>query len=174
MPLYFRVFKFFWFIFFCYILEEDKKSAKGERKKKTKGNVAQPLIVTERTPSAGNVTQKSGSAGSGRASVSPGTRQGRGFQASLPPMSRTPSNPDLGGPESKPGTPMSEKEMLEWYQVQLYQKFGPEKADYFLHPKIEQKTTKPIHPKLHKHGGVFDYCEFIYRILVKYVGSTFV
>ncbi|VDI45711.1 Hypothetical predicted protein [Mytilus galloprovincialis] len=135
-------------------LEEDKKSAKGERKKKTKGNVAQPLIVTERTPSAGNVTQKSGSAGSGRASVSPGTRQGRGFQASLPPMSRTPSNPDLGGPESKPGTPMSEKEMLEWYQVQLYQKFGPEKADYFLHPKIEQKTTKPIHPKLHKHGDV--------------------
>ncbi|XP_063439088.1 uncharacterized protein LOC134720616 isoform X6 [Mytilus trossulus] len=133
-------------------LEEDKKSAKGERKKKSK--VAQPLIVTERTPSAGNVTQKSGSAGSGRASVSPGTRQARGFQASLPPMSRTPSNPDLGGPESKPGTPMSEKEMLEWYQVQLYQKFGPEKADYFLHPKIEQKTTKPIHPKLHKHGDV--------------------
>lgn len=132
-------------------LEEDKKSAQQEKKRKSKGAVTQPPEV-ERKLSAGNVLEKSGSPGTGRSIVSPGTRQGRGFQSSLPPMSRTPSNPDLGG-DSKPGTPLSQKEMLEWYQVQLYQKFGSD-ADYFLHPKIEQKTTKPIHPKLHKHGDV--------------------
>ena len=129
-------------------LEEDKKSVRQEKRRKSKSVLGQPPEL-ERRSSAGNVFQKSGSPGTGRSIVSPGTRN-RGFQSSLPPMSRTPSNPDIG--DSLPGTPMSEKEMLEWYQVQLYQKFGPD-ADYFLHPKIEQKTTKPIHPKLHKHGG---------------------
>lgn len=149
--------------------EEDKKSAREDRRKKVRTSTVikpppEPVVV--RTTSAGNVSSKSGSPhsagrrivspGTGRSITSPGTRGGRVFQASLPPMSRTPSNPDLGGPESKPGTPLSQKEMLEWYQVQLYQKFGPD-ADYFLHPKIEQKTTKPVHPKLHKQGGVFDF-----------------
>jgi len=89
------------------ISEEDKKSVRQEKRRKSKGILGQPPEL-ERKSSAGNVFQKSGSPGTGRSIVSPGTRN-RGFQSSLPPMSRTPSNPDIG--DSLPGTSMSEKEI---------------------------------------------------------------
>ncbi|KAJ8302175.1 hypothetical protein KUTeg_021162 [Tegillarca granosa] len=72
------------------------------------------------------------------------------FKASLPPMSRTPSNLDIQPEMRKPSSPI--KEDLEWHQEQLYKVFGNQ-ADDFLNPKIEQPPKKANQSKLQKQGG---------------------
>ncbi len=55
-------------------------------------------------------------------------------------------------------------EPLPWYQEQLYQLYGS-KADYFLHPKIEEekKRVVKVNPKLRKFGG---------RLIISYLRRT--
>ncbi|CAD5115573.1 DgyrCDS4535 [Dimorphilus gyrociliatus] len=41
---------------------------------------------------------------------------------------------------------------IAWFAKQLYGLMG-EEADYFLHPKMAQRVSKPVNPKLHAQGG---------------------
>jgi hypothetical protein len=41
---------------------------------------------------------------------------------------------------------------LPWHHIQLYQLYG-KKANDYLHPKMEHKTTTTINPKLRRQGG---------------------
>ncbi|OWF54589.1 uncharacterized protein LOC110443162 isoform X2 [Mizuhopecten yessoensis] len=112
-------------------LEEDRKASRSEKKK----NVKSPA----------NSDQPSGGHDLGKAK---GAARSGGFQATLPPMSRTPSNFNLKEGKNKWQKPSQEE--LQWYQSQLYDMFG-EDADTFLHPKMEQQVK--VNPALGKQGG---------------------
>ncbi|XP_033745182.1 uncharacterized protein LOC117330799 isoform X2 [Pecten maximus] len=112
-------------------LEEDKKAVLLEKKKNAK------LASNSDQPGNGNDFSKATGAG-----------KSGGFQATLPPMSRTPSN--LNTKEAKKNWQQPSKEELQWYQSQLYDMFG-EDADTFLHPKMEQQVK--VNPALAKQGG---------------------
>ncbi|XP_069141879.1 uncharacterized protein [Argopecten irradians] len=113
-------------------LEEDRKATQSEKKKNAKS------AATSDQPSGGHNVAKTTGTG----------KSGGGFQATLPPMSRTPSNLNLK--ESKKNWQKPSAGELQWYQNQLYDMFG-EDADTFLHPKMEQQVK--VNPALGKQGG---------------------
>ncbi|XP_060080617.1 uncharacterized protein LOC132559986 [Ylistrum balloti] len=113
-------------------LEEDRKANRLEKKKNAKSSAA--------TDQSSNGNDGGKTMGAGGKSVD--------FQASHPPMSRTPSNFNLK--EAKKTWQKPTQEELQWYQSKLYDMFG-EDADTFLHPKMEQQVK--VNPALGKQGG---------------------
>lgn len=60
---------------------------------------------------------------------------------------------EAGEGEADGVTSQEDEEPLQWYQRQLYELYGHH-ADYFLHPKIEEKKrVVTLNPKLRNFGG---------------------
>ncbi|KAK3589484.1 hypothetical protein CHS0354_030606 [Potamilus streckersoni] len=118
-------------------LEEDRKSAHEERRAKSTDQSSN----AQRTGSTNgdSVTTSPGSLK--KSSVgSPVSKRGHPLKSPLPTSARLPSE-SYAVQEEKT---MKEKVNLPWHEAQLYKLYGTS-ADYFLHPKIEQK---PVNPKL--------------------------
>ncbi|XP_053376948.1 uncharacterized protein LOC123529037 [Mercenaria mercenaria] len=127
-------------------LEEDKK-AQRDGKQATKSKPRNGLSTFSTSPSATSSPSKSPTT-----PTTPGGRRSNPFKMTLPAVAPTPDIPgsdDEEDEEQKESTPVK---ALPWHEQQLYKLYG-KKADYFLHPKIENKTQeKKTNPKLRRQG----------------------
>lgn len=73
------------------------------------------------------------------------------FQSTLPPLCQTPPNIGEDGSDDDNVEEKSHED-LPWHHQQLYRMYG-QKADYFLHPKMEPEIKKTVDPNLKKYEG---------------------
>ncbi|KAL5014786.1 hypothetical protein ScPMuIL_009056 [Solemya velum] len=118
--------------------KKSKKGSKNSESQKKTEVISNPTIVAPSDGKEGTLTQNKLAL----------------FQNSLPPLCPTPPNireddSDDDNAEDDSG------EGLPWHHQQLYLMYG-QKADYFLHPKMEPETKKTINPNLRKYEAGAD------------------
>lgn len=127
-------------------LEEDKKAQREEKRARVRARKDDP--TSPRTPSKSSPTKQM----SPTTPPTPGSRRSNPFRMSLPTMTATPDIMDSSDDEDKP-KPMEIPKDVPWHEQQLYKLYG-KGADYFLHPKMENKAqVKKVNPKLRRQGG---------------------
>ncbi|KAL3852303.1 hypothetical protein ACJMK2_015962 [Sinanodonta woodiana] len=118
-------------------LEEDRKSAHEERRAKSTDQSSN----AQRTGSTNGDSVASSPGSLKKTSVgSPVSNRGHPLKDPLQTSARLPTETNVVQEEKT----VKEKMNLPWHEAQLYKLYG-KSADYFLHPKIEQK---PVNPKL--------------------------
>lgn len=126
-------------------LEEDK-NLKREEKKAVKSKSKDALSISSTPPSSIPPSPT-------KSPTTPGGRRSNPFKMTLPAVAPTPdildSDSEDEEKEQRESTPL---QALPWHEQQLYKLYG-KKADYFLHPKIENRVQeKRTNPKLVRQG----------------------
>lgn len=128
-------------------LEEDKKASREEKqagKSRSKNGLSTLSSATSTVPSSPSKSPTT--------PTTPGGRRSNPFKMTLPAVAPTPDIPDSDGEDDEEERESTPVKALPWHEQQLYKLYG-KKADYFLHPKIENKLQeKKTNPKLRRQG----------------------